>query len=190
MLFLEGHARLLAVVHAVTAGVLLGAATHHLLTCRGYLRGAFPRIALERRYARVSAVAFAVTFLLGAALYPTYKVRVRAGFLDAPEAVFAAAEQRAAEARILGAPPPPRPRAAARDLSWVARLFDVKEHAVALGLGAALVLLALGRLAHPSEDPRLAPLYVGLSLFVCSAAWLGALAGLLTASYRGVGGVP
>ena len=192
MLFLEPYARLVAVVHTVAAGVLLGSATHHLLTCRRYLRGRSPRVALERLYALVCASAFAVTFLLGASLYPTYKVRVRASFFDAPDAVAAEVQLREAQARTIGGPPPLRARgpAAARDLSWVSRLFDVKEHVVAIGLGAALVLLALSRLAHPSEDPRLAPLYVGLSLFVCIAAWLGAIVGIVTASYRSVGGLP
>lgn len=85
--FLYGARRVLTVLHTAGSVVLLGAATHHLLLMRFYLRGRFERAALEKTYARVVCVAYAVTFALGALLYPTYRVHVRGYYLDlfAPE---------------------------------------------------------------------------------------------------------
>lgn len=82
--------RVLLVLHAAGSIVLIGSATHHALQMRHYLRGRFQRAALERTYARVVAVAYAVTFAIGAALYPTYRVHVRGLYLDRYAPGFAA----------------------------------------------------------------------------------------------------
>lgn len=74
--------RLLFLLHGGASIVLIGAATHHALQMRHYLRGRFERAALERTYARVVAVAYVVTFTLGAMLYPSYRVHVRGLYLD------------------------------------------------------------------------------------------------------------
>ena len=188
MIFLERFARPLLLLHAVAAGVLVGASTHHLLQCRRYLRGVFPRVDLEKLYVVVAAIAYAITFTIGLCEYPAYKVRVRAEYFDAPAAIEADGVARQQAARIAGSPI--EARTGPRDLSWVGRLFDIKEHWAALGMAAALALLALSRFAHPAEEPRFAVVYVGLSALVCSAAWMGTLVGLATASYRAVGGSP
>jgi hypothetical protein len=80
--FLYGARRLLALLHTAGSVVLLGASTHHALQMRHYLRGRFERSALEKTYAKVICVAYAVTFTLGALLYPTYRVHVRGYYLD------------------------------------------------------------------------------------------------------------
>jgi hypothetical protein len=77
-----GARRLLLVLHGGASIVLIGAATHHALQMRHYLRGRFGRAALEKLYARVVAVAYTITFALGAALYPSYRVHVRGLYLD------------------------------------------------------------------------------------------------------------
>ena len=56
---------------------------------RHYLRGRFERAALERTYARVVAITYALTFAIGAALYPTYRVHVRGLYLDRYAPAFA-----------------------------------------------------------------------------------------------------
>jgi hypothetical protein len=185
VLFLERLARPLLLLHAVAAGVLVGVTTHHLLACRRYLRGIYDRAPIERRYALVSALAYLVTFAVGLAEYPAYKVRVRAEYFDAPTVVDGEARLRSEAAAAVGSPP--GARAISRDLGWVGRLFDVKEHWAALAAAASLALLALSRLAHPSEDRRFTAAYVGLSAVVCSAAWLAALVGIVTTSFRSVG---
>lgn len=191
MLFLEGHARLLSILHGVAAGVLLGGATHLALASRRYLRPEPARVVprSERTYATVTALAFAACFALGAVLYPTYKVRVRAEYLDAPQSVVAELALRHAAAARLGSPMPDRviERGSTNDRRWVGHVFDIKEHWVALGLGGALVLLFVSRFAHPSTEPRAAVLYVALTWLVCIAAWTGALLGLLVVTYRSVG---
>jgi hypothetical protein len=73
-------------------------------------------------------------------------------------------------------------------LSPIARLFDIKENWVALGCAASLALWILSRKLHPQDDARVLPLYVGLSAVQCGTAWFGAVVGLMTASYRSVGG--
>jgi hypothetical protein len=80
--FLHGARRLLLVLHAGGSVVLIGAATHHLLEMRHYLRGNFHRERVERIYARVVAIAYVATFALGALLYPSYRVHVRGLYLD------------------------------------------------------------------------------------------------------------
>ena len=80
--FLYGARRALLVLHAAGSVVLIGAATHHALQMRHYLRGRFGRAALEKTYAKVVGAAYAITFALGALLYPAYRVHVRGLYLD------------------------------------------------------------------------------------------------------------
>lgn len=189
MVFLESAARPLMVVHAVAAAVLVGATTHHVVWCRGYLGGQFGRYKGERRFALVAAVAFAITFILGNLLYPTYKVRVRAEYFDNPQAIAAEARLRVEQHRAIDvAPRGPEPATIGASLAPIAHLFDIKEHWVALGLAASLILLALSRLAHPKDHPRVTALYLGLAVCVCATAWLGAIVGLVVTSFRAVGG--
>lgn len=186
MLFLESVARPVLVCHAVAAAVLVGSTTHHLLWCRHYFRGRYGQVKAEKRFATIAACAYVTTFIVGNLLYPTYKVRVRAEYFDNPPAIASEVKLRAGEAKTIAnetplAPPSPP------ELSRISHLFDIKEHWVALGCAASVILWLLSRLAHPREHRRVLSLYVGLAAFACGAAWLGALVGLLTASYRSVG---
>jgi hypothetical protein len=187
VLFLESLARPILICHAVAAAVLVGATTHHLLWCRHYLHDRYAQIKAEKRFATIAACAYVTTFVIGNLLYPTYKVRVRAEYFDNPPAIAAEAKLRASEHRAVtetesasGTTLP--------DLTRVSHLFDIKEHWVALGCAASILLWILSRKAHPREHRRVLTLYLGLAAFACGAAWLGALVGLLTASYRSVGG--
>jgi len=186
VLFLEPSARALLIVHLIGGALAVGATTHQLLWCRGYLRGDFARRRSERRLAWIAAIAFAGNFAFGSLLYPTYKVRVRAQYLDSPSAVANERELRRAEAERQNAPIPPP--ALGGELSWVGRLFDVKEHWAALGLVASLLLLALSRFAHPADHRASLALYLGLAAFACASAWGAAIIGALTASFRSTGG--
>lgn len=80
--FLFAFRRLLLVLHGAGSIVLVGAATHHALSMRHYLRGRFERVKQEQRWAKVVAVSYALTFALGALLYPSYRVHVRGYYLD------------------------------------------------------------------------------------------------------------
>jgi hypothetical protein len=80
-LLLDGSARLLVVLHAAAAIVLVGASTHHAIIALGYLRGTY-KVRLGRIYAATVAAAYAVTFALGLLAYPTFRYTVRALYLD------------------------------------------------------------------------------------------------------------
>ncbi len=80
-IFLDGAARLLVLLHALAAIVLVGATTHHAIIAVGYLRGK-PKVRLGRIYAATIAVTYAVTFLLGLLAYPTFRYHTRALYLD------------------------------------------------------------------------------------------------------------
>jgi hypothetical protein len=188
-LFLEGVARPLLIVHAISAAVLVASTTHHLVWCRGYLRGSFKQYAGERRFALIACCAFLITFVLGNFLYPTYKVRVRAEYFDNPPAIADEIKLRAAQRQLVGLKAAAPIASPAPGLSAVARAFDIKEHWAALGAIASLALLALSRRAHPKDHPRVLVLYLGLAMLVCATAWFGAIVGLVTASFRSVGGV-
>lgn len=79
--FLEPYARLLVLLHAAAAIVLIGASTHHLLIALACGRGRY-KVRLARVYALVGACAYGVTFALGALAYPTYRYHVRGLYLD------------------------------------------------------------------------------------------------------------
>jgi hypothetical protein len=80
-IFLESQARLLVLLHAAAAIVLVGSSTHHALVTLSYLRGRF-KVRLGRIYAATVVVAYSITFLLGALAYPTYRYHVRALYFD------------------------------------------------------------------------------------------------------------
>jgi len=77
----ESQARLLVLLHAAAAIVLVGSTTHHFLIALSYLRGRY-KVRLGRIYAATVLGAYAATFLLGALAYPTYRYHVRALYFD------------------------------------------------------------------------------------------------------------
>jgi hypothetical protein len=77
----ESAARLLVLLHAMAAIVLVGASTHHALIAIGYLRGKY-KVRLGRIYAATIAVTYGITFVLGLLAYPTFRYRVRALYFD------------------------------------------------------------------------------------------------------------
>jgi hypothetical protein len=77
----DSVARLLVVLHAAAAIVLIGSTTHHALIAIGYLRGRY-KVRLGQIYAATLAVAYVVTFGLGLLAYPTFRYHVRALFFD------------------------------------------------------------------------------------------------------------
>ena len=80
-LVFDGYARLLVVLHAMAAIVLVGATTHHALIARSYLRGQY-KVRLGRIYAATIGVTYAITFTFGLLAYPTYRYHVRGLYFD------------------------------------------------------------------------------------------------------------
>ena len=208
MLFLENSARVLLVAHAVVGAAAVAAATHLVVWLKKR------RHAGVRWFALAVCVLYAVQFALGNFIYPVYRVRVRAEYLDQPGAVAAAqaarsearanvdalARAQAAQAGRASAPPSPAPAAdeepalagedpadAAQEplpLYKVARTFDIKEHWAALGLALALGVCFLAR-RHPAEaGPR--DLLFALALGAALAGWIAALIGVWVTLFRAI----
>ena len=153
-LFLAGLARLLVVIHAAAAIVLVGSTTHHALIALGYLRGVF-KVRLGRIYAATIAVTWMVTFGLGLLAYPTFRYGVRALYLDRYE-------------------------------PWASNLFDMKEHAAALGIPLALGAFALSRVLEPKADRAMTRVYAAISALLVAIVWFDVIAGLLITMAKGV----
>jgi hypothetical protein len=212
-LFGESHARLLLVAHTISAAALVASTTHLVVWMRGWPRGNYLRVAAVRRFALIAASLYVLTFLLGNLLYPTYKVRVKVEYLQEGPAVVAAHAARArgaAETRHRydqlqavrrGDPEPPALDAPTegelaeqsallpRTANKVARWFDSKEHWVALGLPLSLACALLLQVWRPKEDGgNLGWIVFSLALAAAAVVWFAAIVGIVTVSYRAVGG--
>jgi hypothetical protein len=69
------------VLHTVAAGALTGSSTHLALVLWRARRGR-PNPRLQRLYPAVAAGCYAAVYSLGTLIYPTYRVAVRANYLD------------------------------------------------------------------------------------------------------------
>ena len=171
----ENAARWMLVLHTALGVAAVGAATHLALWVRRYVRGAYGLRRAVRRFAWLALALHAAAIAAGNAMYPTYRVEVRAAYLENAGAITAdrAARQRELEriAAREGVPAPevePSTVMVSRAVK-AARWFDVKEHWVALGLLASL-----------------APVAMALAIVIAGTVWLGAIVGVLTASWRAV----
>ncbi len=194
MLFLEPGARAALILHAVIGAALVAAATHTVIWARRYTTGDFPRFPATRRFVTITFLLYVAQFSLGNLIYPVYKVRVRAEYFDNPAAqraeIAARATGRDDVLHRAGREPAVTPPTAPRDLAKVARVFDVKEHWVALGLALAAGAFLLAWTWDPRRDgasPIPGRLLVVLSIGVALCAWGGALAGLYVSSFRAIG---
>ena len=88
MVFLENFYGPLLLAHLLATFLLVGAMTHNLIIVIGYLRGKFGRQKLEWLYVRVSLWAYAVVYLIGALIYPAYRIHIRHRYFD-PELPWA-----------------------------------------------------------------------------------------------------
>ena len=189
----EAAARWLLVLHTALGVAAVGAVTHLVLWVRRYVRGKYGLRRAVRRFAWLSLALHAGAFVAGNAMYPTYRIEVRAAYLENAGAVAAERAARQHEVERIAA----REGAAAPALesstelvsraAKAARWFDVKEHWVALGLLASLGLVLVLALWDPRTGaPAIAPAALGLSVVIAGTVWLGAIIGVLTASWRAV----
>lgn len=217
LVLLEDYSALLLVGHAAGALLCVGLTTHLVFWLRRWSRGV-PNHGSVRRFALWAASAYAFTMLLGMALYPTYKVRVRGEYLENPSAISRATEEQAESARLSEARnlesrlfrlgkantmQTPAPFTASEREAIAAeaerrtirgaklvRWFDVKEHWSALGLilAGALVLMLW---VKPSEQPQRGTVRTALVLALGSAAiaWIAAIIGIVITAARSVAGV-
>lgn len=161
MVFGEASARWWLLVHLFVGGALVASTTHLAVWLwRRRYKGA-------RTFAAICAALYVAAFALGNVIYPVYKVNVRVGYLDSATAS------------------PDLPTTAR-----IARWFDVKEHVAALGLPVALALLAILLVWRPrrADDDAAAihGMVLGLAITVTLCAWIPAILGALTTSFRGI----
>jgi hypothetical protein len=192
-LLTESAARWMLVLHTALGVAAVGAATHLVIWMRRMIRGQFGLHHAVKKFAVISLVLHTLAFIAGNVMYPTYKVEVRAAYLENSVAIAAGQEdhQRALE-RIAArdATRPPAPTATAelvRRAAAAARWFDVKEHWIALGLLATLgLVLVLGFWDPRAGGRELTSVILGLAIIVAATLWLGAVIGIATASWRAV----
>jgi len=82
MVFLERFYEVLLLAHLFVTFVLVGSLGHNLLIVLKYVRGKFGRQKLELYYARVSFWSYVIVYVLGALVYPAYRVYIRAAYFD------------------------------------------------------------------------------------------------------------
>jgi hypothetical protein len=197
--FAETYARWLLLLHTLLAVAAVGAATHLALWTRGYWRGQLGRHRAIRRFALLSLGLHFAAFLVGNAIYPTYRIRVRAEFLEYPTAIAEdAAVRERARARSLARPTTIAPSGDEDDHSEAsrhrvaaagraARWFDVKEHWLAMGLFASVALAWLLVRWDPRRDGlAIAPIVAMLATCVALTLWTAAIIGVVTAAWRAV----
>jgi hypothetical protein len=189
----ETAARWMLVLHTALGVAAVGAATHLVLWSREFLRGKFGRLRAVRRFAWILLAAQLAAFVAGNAMYPTYRIEVRAAYLESRDALVADEAAHASQlARIAqreaAAVPEPAPTAQRiRQAAAAVRWFDVKEHWIALGVLAALALALVLAFWDPRTGGReLVPVVFGLAVVVAGTLWLGAIIGVMTASWRAI----
>jgi hypothetical protein len=189
----EAAARWLLVLHTALGVAAVGAATHLVLWSRGFLRGRFGRLRAMRRFAWIVLALQLAGFAAGNAMYPTYKVEVRAAYLENATAIVAdqgshqRALERVAARELLQAPEPSATGDLVHRGAAAARWFDIKEHWIALGILASLGLVLVLGFWDPSAAAReLVPVIFGLTVIIAGTLWLGAVVGVVTASWRAV----
>ena len=184
-------ARLLLVLHTAIGVSAVGAGTHLVIWLRRYLRGTGSRTSVLR-FAGWFFVLQLGAFVLGNAMYPTYKVEVRTAYLENQGAFTAeqATRDRALDDLATKQHAEPRETPATVDLvkraAKAARWFDVKEHWIALGLFMSGAVLLILRLWRPEDNPVLSPIVLTMATIAAGTTWLGAIIGVLTAAWRAV----
>jgi hypothetical protein len=188
LVFLEEHARVLLVVHAVLGGAVVAVTTHLFLWSRRYSQSGARRRG-ARWFAAVGLGLYASQFALGNLLYPAYKIRVRAELLDLPAATAAEARVRdeaRAEIHARAGAPPPAPSMPI-DGPALARLFDIKEHWAAIGFPLLCAACLLVFAWDPGRDGR-APraLLLATSGGAAACAWVAGVIGIVVTAVRAV----
>ena len=188
----DSAARVLLVLHTALGAAAVGAATHLVLWLRKYLRGQHSKRRAVVRFAWLVLALQVGAFVAGNAMYPTYKVEVRAAYLENASAINADATARAKEIDHVAAREGTRASDAPATTDLVrrgahaARWFDIKEHWIALGILASVALLFVLAYWEPREGPVLGPIVMTLGVIAAATVWLGAIIGVLTASLRAV----
>jgi hypothetical protein len=189
----ESAARWILVLHTIVGVAAVGAATHLVVYLRRYLRGQSGRRRTVLRFAWLVLALQLGAFTAGNVMYPTYKVQVRAAYLENASAITAAEQAkqrdlvRLAEREHTAPSEPTATVEIVKRAAQAARWFDVKEHWIALGILVSAALLVILWAWEPKRDGSVvSPIVTSLAVIVAGTVWLGAIIGVLTASWRAV----
>jgi hypothetical protein len=189
----ESAARWVLVLHTALGVAAVGSATHLVLWLRKYLRGQYGRRKAVIRFAWIVLALQVGAFVAGNVMYPTYKVEVRAAYLENASAIAADQAARARELERVSAREGAelnQPSATAeivRRAAAAARWFDIKEHWISLGILVSLALLViLSRWDPRTGGTTIAPIILTRAVITAGTIWFGAVVGVLTASWRAV----
>jgi hypothetical protein len=189
----ESVARWILVLHTLVGVAAVGAATHLVIWVRRYVRGQSGRKRAVIRFAWIVLVLQLGAFIAGNVMYPTYKVQVRTAYLENASAITASEQAKERELARVAAregaetPQPTATVEIVKRAAQAARWFDVKEHWVALGLFVSVALILILSLWEPKRDGGvITPIVMSLAVIVAGTVWLGAIIGVLTASWRAV----
>lgn len=189
----EDAARWVLLLHTALGVAAVGAATHLVIWLRRYLRGQYGRRAAVMRFAWIVLALQVGAFVAGNIMYPTYKVEVRAAYLENAQAITTDREVRARElervhVREGSQPPETTPTGeVVKKAAGAARWFDIKEHWISLGIFVSLALLVVLRVWRPKEDGgAIGPIVLALGVIAAGTIWFGAIVGVITASWRAV----
>jgi hypothetical protein len=189
----EAAARWVLVLHTALGVAAVGAATHLVLWMRTYVRGQHERRRAVIRFAWIVLALQVGAFIAGNVMYPTYKVEVRAAYLENASAITADQLTKTRELGRIAAREgvePSQPSATTeivRRAAAAARWFDIKEHGISLGILVSLALLVILIRWDPRTDgTAVAPVVLTLAVITAGTVWFGAVVGVLTASWRAV----
>jgi hypothetical protein len=194
----DGAARWLLVLHAILSVATVASVTHLVVWMRGYPRGNTARHRAVRKFAVIAVAIYGTNMIVGNVVYPSYRVAVRAEYLDAPNAVADDMQRRAAQrARMLAEHDLSDPRTAgdvaraarsrAEAATAASRWFDIKEHWVALGFALLAGLTLILVVWSPKQDgDAISGMTFLMALGVGVVTWLAGIVGLLTVAWRAV----
>jgi glycerol uptake facilitator-like aquaporin len=189
----ETAARWMLVLHTALGVAAVGAATHLVIWLRRYVKGAYGRRRAVKKFAAWALILHVGAFIAGNIVYPTYRIEVRAAYLENAGAIVPERSARQVQLdKIAAREHSPsveleNANVTVRKAAKAARWFDVKEHWVALGMLASFALVLVLWFYDPSRDgPGLAPIVVGLAVVIAGTVWLGAIIGILTSAWRAV----
>ncbi|MCB9557319.1 MAG: hypothetical protein H6707_14525 [Deltaproteobacteria bacterium] len=155
MIVFESLAKPLLLLHALASLALTGAVTHNGLIAIRQLFGQATKTRLQKLYVKLAFYLYVPSFVLGLLIYPAFRVRVRAAYLDAA-------------------------------IPLAKRLFEVKEHWLAIGLAILLVYYPLSRVIDVRRRDGVTLMYNVFGIALALIVWLSTIVGLLLVMQRSI----
>jgi len=82
MIIFESISKPLLFLHLVTAVIAMASAIHLCVRFTMALRGRKGLFRIKKMHAQILAISYSISFILGAIIYPTFRVRVRYEYFD------------------------------------------------------------------------------------------------------------